>query len=888
MNLEGFIMEFVGAVLPFCALIYLLRNHKTNLGSPPRRIVLILLGTLIIIHLFAVFEHAGIFKLTRVVDLLRMATPILWLLLFDTWIKQQTRNKLADSEKRYRTIVEDQTEFIVRCQPDGTRTFVNEAYARYYGSTPEQLVGTSFFTVLPDEDRKQVKAKYARLSPEHDVETDEHRTIDPDGRIRWHSWTDRGLFDEHGCLIEIQAIGRDITDRKLAEDALRDSERRLMMALQGAQLGVWDWHIPSGSLILDQRSSEMLGYGNRDIKPHISAWDAMVHPDDKARIAVDLKHHLEGLNPYYETEYRVRTKQGHWKWILDLGGVVERGSVGNAVRAVGMHMDIDDRKRAAAEIEGWKTRYEAALQASQQIIYDWNTKSGDILIAGAIVSVLGCAPSAIERFQGWSDRLHPDDLPVFIASSRKVLSSREPFVLEYRMRHEDGHYVELEDHGYFYHSPQDDNSHLVGFLSDVSERKNAERQRVKLEEEFAQKQKMEAVGQLASGIAHDFGNLLTAIQGHLALAFRGLQESHPARRSLQMVEQAAKQGVEMTRGLNAFVHNLPAAKGPCNLNELATESLRMFRHLLPPEIEMALELPETAIWVMGSRSQLQQVAMNLILNARDAMPKGGKLILGVRSLPAASTNEWPPISTSLGTQSVSEQSVETEALPITDRRGVFTLTDSGIGMSEQVMRHVLEPFFTTKDRSQGTGLGMTMVHRVVTDLSGSIHVASVPNEGTRIDIVLPLCAPPPQPKTSQLSLQLQPPRIRPRHLLLLHEENYVGEIVITALESWGYVVILTSSPDKMIARALSHEEDFAALIVDCDILPEPKGESPAFFEFQKLLPGNVPLIAITANGAQFMDETEASPFYILHRPFQMAKLIELVDQATGITSSGTS
>ena len=1007
-----FAIELLGALFALIALVPLLRRGGVPKGGVSRNIVALLAIILVLIHSLAALEHAGYPWLDRFVDTLRMLIPILWLLIFDSWIKQDSREALAQNEKKYRTIladqtewvarwqpdgtyiyvneayarylgttvdamigqnfldalpaqvkreilklieplspqtpvvseerfkvlpdgrevwqnwvnrgifddqgqliaiqaagyditrrvqleqalrkseeqyrtiVENQTEFIVRCKPDGTRLFVNEAYARYYGTTPDKLIDTSFFAVLPEADLEQVKKKYAQLTPDNDTATEEHRTLMPDGSLRWHSWTDRGIFDEAGQLREVQAIGRDITAQRTAEKALRESEQRLSLALQCAQMGVWDWDLPSGRVIFDQRWCEMLGYEIADIKQHVSSWESMVHPEDMPKVMAVLNEHLEGRTPHYETEHHVRTKDGTWKWILDSGAVVERDENGRPIRAIGAHLDIHDRRRASAEIESWKNRYEAAIMASNRVMYDWNTRTGKITVAGALDRMLGCTPAEMSSLEQWTSRVHPDDLKHFREAVNRVIDEGDVFLQEYRMRRNDGTYIDTEDHGYYFTDAEGERVRMVGFLSDITERKSAERQRLKTEAEFAQKQKMEAIGHLAAGIAHDFSNLLTAIQGHLALAYRGIQQDHPARRSLKMVEQAAQQGVEMTRSITGFIHKSPGNISPCNLNIIASDSLKMFRHLLPHSVEMVLDLPQDNIpWTMASRTQLQQVAMNLILNARDAMPEGGTLTIRVRSVPRQIASRWPRIGTKIDNDFDAALSEDSANLSVDQRVAVLSVEDSGCGMDQHVLAHIFEPFFSTKDRQNGTGLGMVMVHGVVEESGGWVNVASVPGKGSRIDIILSQCEPAQEtPQHTSVAPRQIPPH-RPRHIVLLHQQNFVGEIMATTLESSGYVVVLAKDPETMLLLTSEHRDELAAIVVDCELLPETDDESPSLFLYMDQLP-KAPLIALTANAAQFMDEPQAQQIHILPRPFQMAKLVERIDQATGIISSG--
>lgn len=888
MNSTVSVIELLSTLLAVIALIPLLRTRRARPGMLSRRLAGLLICLLISIHATSVMEASGHQWLDRFVDMIRMTVPILWLLLFDSWIKQQARASLAANEEKYRTILEDQTDFVSRWLPDGTYVFVNNAYARYLRTTTDAMVGHNFLDRLPAKDKEEILTLTSTLTPQNNLVLDKRFKELPDGRKVWQEWTNRGIFDERGRLIAIQASGRDITELVENERARLESEHLLTLAIEGAHLGMWDWHLPSGRIKYSDRWCRMLGYEPDEVEPSPEMWRRLVHPEDKERAEAAMQAMIQGKVPYYQAEYRIRTKSGAWKWVMGIGSIIERDANGVPIRVAGVPMDIDDRKRAAAEIETWKNRYEAAILASGQIMYDWNTTTGEVTTAGAVNKVLGCTPSDLATLEMCTARVHPDDQPRFIEQINKVHVTLKPLVIEYRLRHNDGHYVEVEDHSYFINDSVDDSVHMIGVLADVSERNATERHRIKTESEFAQKQKMEAIGHLAAGIAHDFSNLLTAIQGHLALAYRGIQQDHPARRSLKMVEQAAQQGVEMTRSITAFVHKAPASIAPCNLSDIATESMKMFRHLLPNSVSIVLDLPQHhAPWTMASRSQLQQVAMNLILNARDAMPEGGTLTLRVRSVPRDIAMQWPRIASTLVPHPDSEESKESDNLPPSDCVALLSVEDTGCGMDDHVMTHIFEPFFTTKDRQNGTGLGMVMVHGVVETFRGWVNVASVPGRGSRIDIILPQCDAARLSQSNDVATPHHIPPHRPRHLLLLHKRNFVGEIMSTTIESSGYVVLFTESADELLNLAAEHRGELAVAIIDADMLPQREDQAPAVFALLDQLPA-IPTVVLTANTAQFLDEPQAQSLHILPRPFQMSRLIETVDQAVGLIAPGTS
>ncbi|HII07371.1 MAG TPA: PAS domain S-box protein [Methanotrichaceae archaeon] len=275
-----------------------------------------------------------------------------------TNITEQKRMEeaLRKSEEKYRTLVEDQTDLICRFLPDGTLTFVNEAYCRYFGRVRDGLVGQSFMSLIPEEDQQKVRDKMASLSKDRPVATCVHRVSLPNGEVRWQQWTDRAILDERGEVFEFQSSGQDITERKLAEEALKENEERLKMAVDGANLGIWDWNLVTGEEIFNEKWAEILGYSFHELKDHLGIWDQLVHPEDRLNVKKALQDHLDGLTSHCEMEHRMRSKDGRWVWIHGRGKVVSRDETGRPMRMTGVIQDITEiRKFQKALLETTKS-----------------------------------------------------------------------------------------------------------------------------------------------------------------------------------------------------------------------------------------------------------------------------------------------------------------------------------------------------------------------------------------------------------------------------------------------------------------------------------------------------------------------------------------------------
>ncbi len=276
---------------------------------------------------------------------------------------KQAEIELKTSRAYYQCIIADQTELICRFLPDGSLTFVNDAYCSFFQKSPEELLGQSFTPLLPEEDKDIPSQHFNSLSRENPVVTYEHRVIAPDGTIAWQQWTDRALFDSDGDYVEFQAVGRDITPQKVVEEALRESEARWQFALEGAGDGVWDWNLQTDAIFLSRQLKAMLGYADHEMDECLAEWKSRIHPEDKAQVEVDLNRCLRGELAAYQNEHRLCRKDGDYLWILDRGKVVEWTANGQPLRMIGVHTDISDRKTTEQELIKAKEAAESAALA---------------------------------------------------------------------------------------------------------------------------------------------------------------------------------------------------------------------------------------------------------------------------------------------------------------------------------------------------------------------------------------------------------------------------------------------------------------------------------------------------------------------------------------------
>ncbi len=385
---------------------------------------------------------------------------------------------------------------------------------------------------------------------------------------------------------------------------------------------------------------------------------------------------------------------------------------------------------------------------------------------------------------------------------------------------------------------------------DVTEGKLAERARAELRERLRHSEQMETIGTLASGIAHEFENLLTAISACADLAKTTLDPIHPAAKELENVEQIATLARGVTNALLALGHRQVVRKVPVNICDVTLETIRLLRRLLP-DCQVFGDLPkERTLWVLGDSGQLQRVLINLATNARDAMPTGGRLQITLRG--GAAGDGWS------GTG-------ESE-----DCSACLIVEDTGCGMSEELLSRVFEPFLTTKPRGKGTGLGMTMTKGIIEDLGGSIDVWSRPGEGTRVSIRLPCCKAPPMAGGEDGARSTAGDG---GTILVVERDEQVRSIITSSLRSQGYEVHSTGSVEDAASAARALDGGLRLLIVDIDLSDEDHLASLAEIRREGCAS---PVILLSGTLSIDLRKYGMEDSHILRKPFEMIELTNTV------------
>ncbi len=392
----------------------------------------------------------------------------------DVTERKEAEERLREAEQRYRTVVEEQTELVCRFLPDLTLTFVNGAYSRYFGREPEELVGSSFLEHIPVEDRSIYEGESFLLSMERPTRTVEHRVFKADGEVRWQQWTDRAVFDEEGSPVEYQSVGRDVTDRKLAEQALLKSEAGLAEAQRLAHLGGWEWDMVLDKVSWSDEVYRIYGFAPQEIVPSLERLMEVIHPDDRGLILDAIDAALNDHKPY-DLEHRIVRPDGEVRWVHRRAEVI-RDEGGRPLRMVGTVHDLTDRKQAEARLKEAEARYRSLVEQVPVAIYRQEIEHNGTIsyISPQIESLTGYTPEEYADPAFWVRTMHPEDRQRVLAEDELTDRTGEPFRVEFRKFTRAGEVIWLRDEAVLVRDASGEPLYWQGVVSDITERKALE------------------------------------------------------------------------------------------------------------------------------------------------------------------------------------------------------------------------------------------------------------------------------------------------------------------------------------------------------------------------------------------------------------------------------
>ena len=454
--------------------------------------------------------------------------------------------------------------------------------------------------------------------------------------------------------------------------------------------------------------------------------------------------------------------------------------------------ETEDRLRQS------ETRYRLVARASREAIWDWNLVTGELDWNDAIEDLFGYPAADARSAEWWHARIHPDDRERTLAAMHEAIDSDAEFWSgDYRFLRADGEYAQVIDRGLIARDESGRACRMLGTMADVTERRRAE-------EKLAQAQRMEAVGRLAGGIAHDLNNMLTAIVGYSTFVEQGLAGDASARADVREIRRAADRSASLTRSLLAFARREIIQPHALDLHAVIRDLERMLRPALGESIEIEVQLAPGQAIVFADRARLEQVLLNLALNARDAMPGGGRLSIATSTVALGpdAAHRHPGIDINRGSYHR------------------LTITDTGHGMDRETLSRIFEPFYTTKPTGEGTGLGLSTVYGTVKQAGGFVWAYSEPGHGSTFSVYLPATSAQPRAERRP-SGQLELAGGGSETILVVEDEPTVSALACRTLMAEGYQCLRAASAGE--ALGLLEREGRVDLMLTDIVMPGGNG-----------------------------------------------------------------
>ena len=763
--------------------------------------------------------------------------------------RKETESALQKSEEIFRQFTENMDSYIwIGSQDCSNVYYINPAYEKIWGRSCQSLRENplSWIEAIHPEDLDRLMAEVEVYHQQGENASSEYRIIHSDGSIRWLSARRFAIKNEQGQVEYYGGIGEDITERKLADQTLRESEERLTLALEAVKMGIWDWNVTTNTYIWSSHVGSLYGLPNGSLcPPTCSDFLDLIHPEDTQVFTQALNLAMEQKTEF-SVEYRAVWPDGSLHW-LSTRGKVYYNEQSQPIRVIGTTRDISERKQKEQQISDQAALLDIATDAI--FVRDFDTK------------IIFWSRGA-ERIYGWAkdeavgknlqDIFCPKTALQKEANALKTVVKLGNWQGELRKKTKSGQEIIVESRWTLMFDADGQPKSILVVDTDITERK-------KLEEQFFRTQRLESIGTLAGGIAHDLNNILTPIliatqllKGKLAKN----QERHP--QMLDIIENNAQRGSALVRQVLSFARGLKGEKTIVQVKHLITEIIQIAKQTFPKSIEFSTQIPENLWTVAGDTTQLHQVLMNLVVNAHDAMPAGGMLTIAGENM--------------FIDEAYAKMNLESKV----GHYIVITVTDTGLGMSPKIVENIFEPFFTTKEVGTGTGLGLSTALGIIKSHNGFVTVSSQVGKGSTFTVFLPSAESPQVPSLEQLDIKPGNGEL----ILIVDDEPQILDVATMILENNNYQTLTASNGIEAIALYAQYKQEISVVLMDM-MMPEMDGVT-AIRTMQKMNP-DVQVIACSGLGTiELLPESgETKVQAVLLKPYTANDLLQSLNQVMG-------
>lgn len=760
----------------------------------------------------------------------------LMVIVSDVSERRHMEEALSKSEARFRSFVENANDLVYALSPEGRFTYVSPNWLEFMGEPTDKAIGHFFEHYVHPDDVDSWRGFLKKLfSTGEKQSSSEYRVRHGDGSWHWQVTNGSPLLNAEDKIYAYIGIARDVTSIRKVSQRLQQSEELLDATGRMARIGGWELDVQTRQVTWTKATYEIHEVPF-DHKPPLDEAINFFHPDDRPCLNRALQDAVEHGTPY-DLELRFFTAKGRQLITrTQCQPVIEKG---NVTKLRGTFYDITDLRRAEGEIS---TIFDMSLVMI--CIADLNS-STFVRVNSAFTSILGYDEEELYS-RSFLEFIHPDDVEETQRLVSEMLQRGEK-VLSFvnRYRHKDGTYRWLAWNSH----PRPDLGITYATAIDISEQRE-------MQERLRQMEKMDAIGQLAGGVAHDFNNQLAGIVGYADMLLSRLKDPE-LHQFTEKIMVAANRAGDLTQKLLAFARKGQYESVPVDIHSIIEEVVGILHHSIDKRIKIKPHLIADPSITKGDPGQIQNALLNLAINASDSMQKGGTLVFET---------------------AVAELDADyCVSIPYEIEPGSYvriSISDTGCGISSEDLEHIFEPFFTTKEVGKGTGMGLAAVYGTVKQHGGAINVYSEVGHGTIFRVYLPMEKGVLQPLSVNHSVIKAS---RPASILIVDDEEMVRELIQAMLLRLGYQVHTESDGASGVAYFEKHWQDIDLVILDM-VMPNLNGPE-TFRTLQKINPEVKVLLAsgYSINGAAQGLMIEGVLGFI-QKPFQYAALSSKVAQ----------
>jgi PAS domain S-box-containing protein len=711
---------------------------------------------------------------------------------------------LIESEQNYREIFNTTKDAIfVHDAESGSIIEINKTVEELYGYSREEILHQKTVQDLSSGESPyslREAGEWIRKTFEEGPQHFEWLARKKNGEL---FWTEVVLSTTRiGGAGRVLAVARDITERRQAEEALRERDELLRQAVRVSQIGIFEHDQRTDTIYWSPQQRVIYGWGP-DEPVTLQVFIDHVHPEDLESVVASVRRaHDPAGDGIWDVEHRIIRRDGTVRWLKERSQTFFEGEsdARHPVRTIGAVLDITERKKTEEE----QQKLVSVIEMSRDFIGIADLDGRMLYVNAAGLKLVGLDSGEDSRRRDLSDFLMEADHRRLEKEMLPTIFGTGTWIGELALRHfKTGSPIPVETSGFIIKDRKNDKPIALANISrDISERRHAEEEKQKLQAQLVQVQKMESIGQLAGGIAHDFNNILAAIIGYGSIMQKKMGTDDPNRMYLDHILTAAERAASLTQSLLAFGRKQVICPRDIDLNESIRKVEKFLTRIIGEDIILTTALSTEALMIYADVTQIEQVLMNLATNARDAMPTGGRLMIEA------------------GRVMLDDEYVRAKGYGTPGPYAVLNVSDTGEGMDEETQKTIFEPFFTTKEIGRGTGLGLAIVYGIVKQNDGYINVYSEPGKGTTFKIYLPLVSS--RAGEDWHPEVLQPLRGGPETILFAEDNETVRLLNRDVLQEFGYTVIEAADGEEALQKFREHGDRINLFILDV-IMPKKNG-----------------------------------------------------------------